>query len=159
VDVVRSIALVPAYVLAVNLFFAPVQIRIWNYFNFVDFVIMIVLIVPFLATRWTAGATSQATRWLWCLCAAMAVDVLAFAIGTFLPTGGHPSLEALLSVFLGFLKVLLIPAGLVALVIASLRGERSVTVILGLICLIGETLYTVLTPNHPIRWIILEAFR
>lgn len=150
----RSVALVAAYVLAVNLFFSPVQRRIWNEFTPVDLLIMVVLIGPFLATRWIAAPRTRAARWAWYLCAVMAIDVLAFGAGTFIPTRGHPSLEALVSMALAFVKAVLIWPVLALFVIASFKGERVTTLVLGAVCLIGETLYTVSMPNDPVRWIL-----
>ena len=150
---VRPTVLLVLYFVVVGLLAAPVQLRIWNRSGPIDCLVMIVLIAPFLATRWLGRPTSRATTVAWYACAVMAVDVLAFAVSTFAPTGGHPSLEALVSLALGYVKVLVLPTGLVSLAIATWRGERTTTVVLGLLCLIGETLYTVTMPGHPIRWL------
>lgn len=83
----------------------------------------------------------------------MALDVLAFAVGILAPTGGHPSLEAVASLFIGVGKVALVPAALLSLVVAAFRGERVTTILLGTMCLIGETLYTLGNPDQPLGWL------
>jgi hypothetical protein len=149
--VLAVLALV-AFVVAVGLLFQPVQLRIWNRLSWVDVVVMTALIVPFLGSKWPLATRTRAARLAWWLCALMALDVLAFAVGIFAPTGGHPSLEAVVSLFIGVGKVALVPAAFLCLVVAALRGERATTIFLGTICLIGETLYTLGNPDQPLGW-------
>jgi hypothetical protein len=156
--VARSIAIVAVFLLTVNRFLHPVQLRIWNYFGALDVLLMLALTLPFIATRWLGPKHLSATRLFWWICVAMTIDVLAFTLGEFAPMGsGHPSLESLVSYFMGMAKIVLVPAGLVTLAIASVKGERWPTVLLGLMCLIGETRFTATDPEHPLRWLILRA--
>jgi hypothetical protein len=141
-----------AFLVAVKLLFRPVQIRISNSLGGIDLLAMTALIAPFLASRWLSPLRSRAARLAWWLCALMALDVLAFAVLVLAPTGGHPSLEALVSLWLGAGKVLLVPAAILCLVVAVLRGERTTTILLGTMCLIGQTLYTLGNPDQPLGW-------
>ena len=147
-----AILCVAAYFAAVKLLFRHIQIRIWNYLNWIDLLVMTALIVPFLVSRWLLPSRSRATRLAWWFCALMALDVVAFAVGIVAPTGGHPSLEAVTSLFVGVGKVALVPAAMVSLVVAALRGERVPTILLGILCLIGQTLYTLANPDQPLGW-------
>jgi hypothetical protein len=147
-----AILCVAVYLVAVKLGFRCVELRIWNHLDWIDLVVMAALIAPFLASRWRLPHRSRATKVAWWLCAIMAVDVLAFAVGILAPTGGHPSLEAVVSVFIGAGKVALVPAALVCLIVAALRGERATTILLGTLCLIGQTLYTLGNPDQPLGW-------
>lgn len=141
-----------SFLLALHFLFWPVQLRIWNSMSWIDLAVMTALIAPFLASRWPLPLRSRWTHVAWWICALMALDVLAFAVGTLAPTGGHPSLEAVFSLFLGAAKVALVPAALLVLVVATLRGERIATIALGTICVIAETLYTVGNPDQPLGW-------
>ena len=141
-----------AFLLAVRFGFQPVQLHFWNHPSWIDLLEMAALIVPFLASRWPLPFRSRVTHVAWWLCALMAIDVLAFAVIILAPTKGHPSLEAVVSFWLGAAKVALVPAALLALVVATLRGERVATVLLGTLCLIGETLYTLGNPDQPLGW-------
>ena len=141
-----------AFVLAVRLAFQPVQLRFWNHPGWIDLLAMAALIAPFLASRWPLPFRSRVTHVAWWLSALMALDVLAFAVMILAPTHGHPSLEAVVSFWLGAAKVALVPAALLALVVATLRGERAATILLGTMCLIGETLYTLGNPDAPLGW-------
>ena len=141
-----------AFVVAVRLAFARVQVRIWNHLSWVDLAVMTALIVPFLLVRWPLKPHSRWTHVAWWLCALLAIDLLAFAVGILAPTGGHPSLEALVSLWLGVAKVALVPAALLAILVAALRGERVLLVFLATTCLVGETLYTVSNPDDPPGW-------
>lgn len=143
---------VASFLLATTLAFRFIQLRIWNHLNWIDLLVMTALMAPFLASRWPLPPRSRWTHVAWWLCALMALDVLAFAVGLLAPTGGHPSLEAVASLFLGAGKVALVPAAVLCLVVAALRGERVTTVLLGTMCLIGQTLYTLVHPDQPIGW-------
>jgi hypothetical protein len=149
--------IVIGYVAGVNLFFRRVQVRL-NDVNGVDIAVMSLLIVPFIASRWFAPLSNRATRIAWYLMAFMAVDVVMFAVGVWAPTGGHPSLEALVLVSTAVLKAALAPAAVAALAIGLAIGERSMTVALGLVCAIGETLYALVLdlPNHPMYWLLFN---
>jgi hypothetical protein len=68
----------------------------------------------------------------------MALDVVMFAVLVWAPTGGHPSLEALVLVWTAVLKAVLAPVTVAALAVGLLTGERT-TIALGLACAIGET--------------------
>jgi hypothetical protein len=151
-SVVLAIFPVATFIVAVALLFQPVQLRIWNRLSWVDVVVMTALIASFFASNWLLPPRTLATRLAWWLCALMALDVLAFAVGILAPTHGHPSLEAVVSLFIGVAKIALVPAALSCLAIAALRGERATTVLLGTICLIGETLYTLGNPDQPLGW-------
>jgi hypothetical protein len=144
------------YLAGVNVFLTPVQLRVWNYLNGIDVLVMVALVAPFIATRWVSPSNLRATRVAWYLAAVMALDVVFFAIMTFAPIGGHPSLESVVLGFTGLLKVLLVPAALLALVIAFTNGERISTITLGLICMVCETVYIVPVPNHPFQWLLLR---
>jgi hypothetical protein len=39
-----------------------------------------------------------------------------------------------------------------ALLVVALRGERAASVLLGTLCLIGETLYALGNPDQPLGW-------
>jgi len=49
---VGVVAIVLAYLAGVNLAWSTAQIRVWNYFNGVDILVMVALVGPFIATRW-----------------------------------------------------------------------------------------------------------
>ena len=121
--------LVLAYLAGLNLFFMPAQVRVWNYLNGVDVLVMLGLIMPFVATRWLSPSSLRATRTAWYLAAVMALDVIFFGLVAFAPTSGHPSLESLVLGLTGLLKVLLAPAALFALSIAFVKGERIRTIL------------------------------
>ena len=140
------------FVLVVWFRFLPFQLRVWNHLSWVDVAVMVALVGPFLASRWLLGSRTRATRLAWWACALMALDVLAFAVLILAPTHGHPSLESMVSFYLGIGKVVLVPAALLWLVAAALRGERATTIVLGTVCLIGETLYTLGNPDAPLGW-------
>ena len=150
--VTLAAAVLGSFLLATFLPFGFVQLRIWNYLNGFDLLAMILLIAPFLASRWLLPHGARTTRVAWWLCVLMALDVVAFAVGLLAPTGGHPSLEAVVSLFIGYGKLFLVPAALSALIVAALRGERAVALLLGTLCLVGETLYTLGNPDQPLGW-------
>ena len=136
--------LVVAYLVIVVSLFRVIQLRVWNSFGPVDVFAMAAMIFPFLIAPKLDRARSltSATRFAWVLCGIMAFDLLFFTLGKFGPLGtGHPSLEALGSYFLGMAKVVLIPATVVLLGSACIKGERIIVVALGFLCLVGETLY------------------
>ena len=147
-----AIVCVAVWVVAVKLLFRHVQLRIWNHSSWIDLAAMAALVAPFLASRWMLPPRSRAAKIAWWLCASMALDIVAFAVGILAPSGGHPSLEAVVSLFIGAAKVAIVPAALIALVVAALRGERATTVVLGTLCLVGETLYTVCNSDQPLGW-------
>ena len=137
-------ALVVAFLAIVAGLFRVIQLRVWNSFGAVDVLALAAMIVPFLVAPKLDRTRSltRASQFAWILCAVMALDLLFFTIGKFGPRGsGHPSLEALGSYFLGMAKVVLIPATLVLLGVACIKGERMIVVALGFLCLVGETLY------------------
>jgi len=149
-------AIVLTYVAGLNLAWQPVQIRVWNYFNWIDLVAMAVLMAPFLATRWIWPPVTKATRIAWWLAAIMAMDVLFFTSMTVGPSGGHPSLESLVLYFSAMAKIVVVPAALIALCVAFARGERVIVIALGAICLICQSLYSVPGPVHPFRWLLVR---
>ena len=154
---VGVVAIVLAYLAGLNLAWQPVQIRVWNYFNWIDILVMSACIAPFLATRWIWPSATRATRIAWWLAAIMAVDVLVFTIMTVGPTGsGHPSLESLLLYFSAMAKAALVPGALIALCIAFSKGERLGAIALGVICLVCESVYSVPGPVHPFRWLLVR---
>ena len=147
-----ALFLVGAVLAAARLLYHPIQLRIWNRAGAVDLLAMAAAIAPFVVTRWTPRHRSIATGIAWWLCVAMALDVLAFTVGILAPTGGHPSLEAVASLFIGYAKMFTIPAALGALSIASFRGERPLTLFFGALCLVAQTVYTLSNPDQPLGW-------
>lgn len=150
------VAIVIAYLAGVNLSWDVAQIRVWNYLNWVDILIMVALVAPFIATRWMWPSGIRATRIAWFLAAIMACDILVFAVGKLAPTGGHPSLEAVVLSFAAILRVVMAPAAVVALCIALRKGERAPVIALGVICLICQSVYIVPGPIHPFRWLVVH---
>jgi len=141
--------LIGGYLLALYVFFRPVQLRVWNYFSAVDVLIMACLILPFMAMPWRVRPRLRVTRYAWGISAFMALDLVFFALAEFGPLGsGHPSLESLASYFLAMVKPVLVPAVLVLLGVACVKGERMVVVAIGFLCLAGETLYA----TYPTAW-------
>lgn len=153
---VGVVAIVLAYLTGLNLAWQPVQIRVWNYFSWIDILVMVALIAPFLAARWIWPSEIKGTRIAWWLAAIMALDVLVFVITTVAPTGGHPSLESLVLYFSALAKVAMMPAALLSLCIAFSRGEKPITTALGVICLVCESVYIVPGPVHPFRWLLVR---
>ena len=145
-----------AYLAGMNLFFMPAQARVWNGLTAIDVLVMVALAIPFCATRWLSPFGLRATRIAWYLCIVMSVDIVFFAIMSFAPTGGHPSLEALVLLFTGLLKIVLVPTAILALGVALANGERISTIALGVTCLVCESVYTVPYPNHPFRWLLFR---
>ena len=144
-----TLAAVVLYAIAVAALFRPAHLRVWNNLGTVDVVVMTCLVLPFMTLPRLDRFRPlvRVTRYAWWISAFMALDVLFFASGVLGPLGGsgHPSLEALGSYFLGMAKLVLVPATLVLLTIAGLKGERRILIALGFMCLAAETLYTV----HP----------
>ena len=139
--VVLLVILVATYVWTVAVFFRPVQLRVLNSFDKMDLAIMAGLILPFMVARLYSPLLAV-TRVAWGISAIMALDLVFFAMMEFGPLGsGHPSLEALGSVYLGVAKLVLIPATLILLAVANIQGERIGIIALGFICLTGVTLY------------------
>lgn len=147
--------LVLVFVAAVDLPFRYVQLRIWNHLSWVDLCAMTVLAAPFLGARWALPHRTRAAGIAWWICTLLALDVLAFGVGILAPTGGHPSLEALVSYFLGIGKVVLVPAALASLAAGAWRGEHALTLLLGTCCLAVETVYTVVNSDAPLAWFAL----
>jgi hypothetical protein len=144
--VVLLVILVATYVWTVTVFFRPVQLRVLNSFAKIDLAIMAGLILPFMLAPLYSPLLAV-TRVAWGISAIMALDLVFFAMMEFGPLGsGHPSLEALGSVYLGVAKLVLIPATLILLAIANIRGERIGIIALGFICLTGVTLYATYPP-------------
>ena len=144
------------YVAGMNLFFMPAQARLWNRLSAIDLLVMIALVIPFVVTRWLLPFSLRATRIAWYLCAVMAVDIAFFAIMILAPTGGHPSLEALVLVSTGSLKIVLAPTAILALGVALANGERISTIALGVTCVVCESVYTLPYPNHPFHWLLFR---
>jgi hypothetical protein len=153
---VGVVAIVFAYLAGVNLAWSAAQIRVWNYFNWVDMLVMVTLVAPFLAARWIWQLSLRSTRTAWILAALMAVDIPLFLIMTLVPGGGHPSLEAVVFSFTGLLRIALVPAALVALCMAFSKGERAFVIMLGVICLVCDSVYIVPGPDHPFRWLLVR---
>ena len=53
---------------------------------------------------------------------------------------------------------MLAPAAVGALAIGFATGERRMTIALGLVCAVGETVYALVTdsPNHPLYWLSFD---
>jgi hypothetical protein len=137
-------------------FWQPAQLRVWNAFGWVDIVVMVALIAPFLAMRWVLPSPIKATRVAWWLAAIMAADVLFFVIPRFASGGGHPSLESLLLYYSSLLKAALVPGALAALCVALTKSERLFVIVLGVVCLVCETVYMVPGPEHPVRQLLVR---
>ena len=133
--------LIGGYVTALYALFLPVQIRLWGDFGAVDLLVSGALILPFIVLPLRVRLRERATRLAWILMAVMAVDLVFLAVIAFAPTGGHPSLEAIASLFLGMAKLVLVPVSLVLLSVGFLKGERLIVVATGFVCLLGEALY------------------
>jgi hypothetical protein len=86
----------------------------------------------------------------------MALDIPLLAITMFMPSGGHPSLEAVVLSFTALLRIALVPAAVVALSVAFAKGERIIVIVLGIICLVCESVYIVPGPDHPFRWLLVR---
>ncbi len=151
------LVIIVGYVAGVNLFFRRVQVRL-NHVSGIDVALMSSLIVPFIASRWLAPSTNRATKIAWYLTALMALDVVMFAVVVWAPTKGHPTLEALVLVWTAVLKAALAPAAVVVLAIGFATGERAMTIALGLVCAIAETVYALVAglPNHPLYWLLFD---
>ena len=153
-----TVAIVLAYLAGVNLAWQAVQIRVWNYFSWVDILVMAALVAPFLATRWVWPSHLKATRIAWFVAAFLALDVLWFVVGKFAPSGGHPSLESLVLYYTALARIVLIPVALGALCVAFAKGERALVVALGVISLVCSSVYIVPGPEHPIRWLLVRTW-
>ena len=134
--------LVGAFAAAVFVWFVPVQRWLWTTADG-KALLSAIPILPFVAMPLVVRPLQRLTRVAWMLAAVMALDLVFFVIMEFAPTGGHPSLEALLSLFLGVAKPLLVLTAIVLLSIAFLRGERFVVVALGFVCLLAELLFAI----------------
>ena len=149
IRLVQLAFLTAGYLLALYVFFRPVQVRIWNYFSAVDVFTMACLILPFMVMPLLVRPRLRVTRYAWGISAFMALDLVFFALAEFGPLGsGHPSLESMASYFLAMVKPVLVPTVLVLLGVAGVRGERMVVVTTGFLCLAGETLYG----TYPTAW-------
>jgi hypothetical protein len=147
--VVQLACLIAGYLLAIYVFFRPVQLRLWNDLGAVDVLTMAGLILPFMVVPWLVRPRHRVTRYAWGASAVMALDLVCFAMAVFGPLGGgHPSLESLVSYFLALAKPVLVPVVLVLLSIACVKGERMVVVATGFLCAAGETLYS----TYPTAW-------
>ncbi len=143
------VALIAGYLLAMYLYFRPVQLRIWNDLGAVDVLTMAGLILPFMVMRAFARPRLRLTRYAWGASAVMALDLVCFALAVVGPLGsGHPSLESLVSYYLALAKPVLIPVVLALLAIACVKGEPMVVVAAGFLCAAGETLYG----TYPTAW-------
>ena len=132
--------------------FVPVQRWLW-YAADGKALLSAIPILPFVAVPLVVRPLQRLTRAAWILAAVMALDLVFFVITEFAPTGGHPSLETLLSLFLGMAKPLLVLTAIVLLSISFLRGERFVVVALGFVCLLAELLFAF----YPIDAFLMNA--
>jgi hypothetical protein len=132
--------LIGAFAAAVFVWLLPVQGWLWGSANG-KVLVSAVPILPFILLPLVIRPLQRSTRIAWMLAAVMALDLVFFMIGEFAPTGGHPSIEAMGSLFLGLAKPLLVLLSIVLLSVAFLRGERFVVVALGFICLLAEALF------------------
>jgi hypothetical protein len=149
---VLALVVVVFFLLLVRLTFGYVQTRVWKKPGVPDLLAMAIGTAPFLAARWVSRPRTLAAHLAWWLCALLTVDVLAFAVAVLAPTHGHPSFELVVSVWVGWAKVAVVPAALVCLAAAALRGERAVVVLLGSLCLACQTVYTLGNPDEPLGW-------
>jgi hypothetical protein len=69
---------------------------------------------------------------------------------------GHPSVEALALLWSGTLKVALAAAAILALGVALARGEKISSIVLGVICVLCESVYTLTYPNYPFLWLVFR---
>jgi hypothetical protein len=149
---VRSLLLaflIAGYLLALYVFFRPVQVRIWNDLSAVDVLLMACLILPFMAVPLLVRPRHRVTRYAWGASAVMALDLVFFAAMEFGPLGsGHPSLESMASYYLALAKPVLVPVVLALLCVACVKGEWLAIVVTAFLCLAGETLYG----TYPTAW-------
>jgi hypothetical protein len=150
------VVIVLVYLAGVNLAWSAAQIRVWNYFDWVDIIVMALLVAPFLSTRWVWPSTIRATRMAWVVAAIMAVDIPVHIMTKFSTGSGHPSLESLVLYSSALARVALVPAALAALCVAHAKRERAIVIALGVICLVGVSVYMVPGPEHPIRWLLIR---
>jgi hypothetical protein len=148
---------VAAFVAAIFLAFGAVQRRLGSAFTQRELLVLVALVVPFIAFGRLLKPHSKWTRGAWWLCVVLALDVVAMAVAVLAPTGGHPPIEASFSLWFAYAKVVLVPIALVALAAGALRGERTTVVALGVVCLAGMTLATMLNPDQPVAWFALLA--
>jgi hypothetical protein len=132
--------LIGAFAVVVYVSLVPVQAWLWRTADG-KALVSAVPILPFILLPLVMRPLLRPTRIAWILAAVMALDLVFFAIGEFAPTGGHPSIEAMGSLFLGLAKPFLVLASIVLLSVAFIRGERFVVVALGFICLLAEALF------------------
>jgi hypothetical protein len=144
--------LVGGFAAAAVTLFVPVQRWLWTTADG-KALLSAIPILPFIALPLVVRPLQRLTRVAWILAAVMALDLVFFVIAEFAPTGGHPSLEALLSLFLGMAKPLLVLTAIVLLSIAFLRGERFIVVALGFVCLLAELLFAI----YPIDTFLMNA--
>jgi hypothetical protein len=129
-----------AFAAAVFVWLVPVQAWLWRSADG-KVLVSAVPILPFILLPLVIRPLQRSTRIAWMLAAVMALDLVFLMIADFAPTGGHPSLEAMGSLFLGLAKPFLVLASIVLLSVAFLGGERLVVVALGFICLLAEALF------------------
>ncbi len=144
---VRLVQLAVATVAVVGVLFAPVVRHVANLSFGTAVLLGALFTAPFLALRYSVELERRTTRWVWALVAVMAVDFLFLAIALIAPTGGHPSFEALGSLYLMLAKLILMPASLALLIMTMFRGEQPRIVALGFLALFGESLYIVIPPE------------
>jgi hypothetical protein len=139
---VQLALLIGVFVAALLLLFLPVQRQLNNGVSgSKGFLVSAIFILPFLTARFVIRPFQRATRVAWILAAVMALDLVFWVFILYAPSGGHPSLEAMGSLFLGFLKPILVLVAAVLLSMGFLRGERFVVVVLGFICVLAEAIY------------------
>ena len=144
---VRLAQLAVAILAVAGVLFAPV-VRHFADFSFGAGVFAgFVLSVPFLALRYYVELEHRTTRVAWALVAFMAIDFLFLGVALVAPTGGHPSFEALGTLYMMLAKLILLPAALLLLIVAMFRGELPRIVALGFLALFGESFYTVIPPE------------
>ena len=78
--VVQLACLIAGYLLAIYVFFRPVQLRLWNELGAVDVLTMAGLILPFMVVRWLVRPRYRVTRYAWGASAVMALDLVCFAM-------------------------------------------------------------------------------
>jgi hypothetical protein len=144
--------LIGGFAAAAVMLFVPVQRWLWTTADG-KALLSAIPILPFVALPLVVRPLQRLTRAAWILAAVMALDLVFFVVMEFAPTGGHPSIEALGSLFLGMAKPLLVLIAIVLLSIAFVRGERFGVVALGFVCLLAELLFAI----YPIDTFLMDA--
>ena len=102
------------------------------------------LSLPFLLLPALMPMRTRATKVAWILCVIMAIDgfLIGFMKGGWSTGGGHPALEVMVSVLLGYAKLALVPASTVLLGWGWLKGERLALIATGFLCLVAASAVT-----------------